>query len=207
MEHDSITTGRAHAFAYDAMAHIPKHPVVRDSYAALAVAIVGQWNGLVTAGFAFTASKDDPYANSAEMLSDAVVRRLRVYADGGATLPIGHPMAANPAKFGAIPVEGFSALNDIFRAVHDVMGHAAIGAGFGPKGEYDAWRAHYETLPRDARLALWCETRGQNAWTNFHANHAELPMSQRPYASQKCGIPGDSDVIHPVGAWRAKDAA
>ena len=104
MTHATFTTGRAHAFAYDAMAHIPNHPAVRKSYDSLAVAIVGQWNGLLTAGFAFIASQDDPYANSADMLSDAVVRRLRVYADGGETLPDGHPISVDPRKFGAIPV-------------------------------------------------------------------------------------------------------
>ena len=200
--HPTFSTGRAHAFAYEAMAHIPEHPYVKRSYESLAVAIVGQWNGLLTAGFTFTASKGDPYANSAEMLSDAVVRRLRVFTDGGATLPTGHPMAARTASYGAIPVEGFTVLNDMFRAVHDIMGHAASGSGFGPVGEYTAWQTHYATLPHESRLALWCETRGQNAWTNFYADHQNMPIAQRPYAVQKCGIPGDVDVIHPVGAWR-----
>jgi hypothetical protein len=38
-----------------------------------------------------------------------------------------------------------------------------------------------------ALVALWCETRGQSAWTNRHADHAALPLKERPFATQKAG--------------------
>lgn len=197
-QHPTFVTGARDAEAYADMAHDPNHPEVRRSYESLATAIVGQWMGLRAMGFAFRASKDDPYANSREVF-DAIDRAtLSVYADRGQSLPFDHPMRMSPIAFGAdvnTAAEGFVTLNDVFRGVHDVMGHwrawkAGECASFGPIGEYNAWRSHWETLPAQAYLALWCETRGQNAWTNFHANHAELPLKDRPYVDQRAGIPG-----------------
>lgn len=92
--------------------------------------------------------------------------------------------------------------NDVFRAVHDTIAHSE-GHQFGPYGEKRAWWAHRSSLPRDAHLALWCETRAQNCWTNAgphmtttddtgqprlrqHHENNWLPMTQRPYAEQKC---------------------
>ncbi len=78
------------------------------------------------------------------------------------------------------------------------------GHQFGPYGEKRAWWTHRSCLPRDARLALWCETRAQNCWTNAgphmvtgESSSGELrlkrrgedgwaPISDRPYAQQKC---------------------
>ena len=194
--HPTFTTGPLHAEAYDAMTHDPEHPTVRASYAALSTAIAGQWNGLRHAGFEFEASSNDPYASSWAMLEDACAGGIRVFTDGGASLPSDHPMQAAPTVWGCIGAEaiGFRTMNDVFRGVHDVMGHAAarregLIASFGPVGEYNAWVQHARSMPSMAYLALWCETRGQNAWTNFHANHAELPLAERPYVDQRAGIP------------------
>ena len=202
--HPTFVTGRLHADAYDTMAHTPTVPEVRESYESLATAIVGQWNGLRAAGFRFETTVSagevlDPYENSDQMLADADDGILNVFADRGASLPADHPMQASPVAFGAdveTAAEGFVTLNDVFRAVHDVMGHWRASrrfgetASFGPVGEYNAWRSHWETLPAKAYLALWCETRGQNAWTNFYADHAELPIKDRPYVDQRAGVPG-----------------
>lgn len=209
--HPTFVTGRLHAEAYDTMTHDPQLPEVRESYDSLATAIVGQWNGLRAMGTRFIASLDDPYACSDDMLADVDRATLTVYADRGASLPHDHPMRLSPIAFGAdveTAQEGFITLNDVFRAVHDVMGHWRASrrfgevASFGPVGEYNAWRSHWETLPAAAYLALWCETRGQNAWTNFHADHAELPIAERPYVDQRAGIPqlplvGLNQIVNP----------
>lgn len=196
-QHPTFLTGALHALAYDTMQHDPNQPEVRRSYESLATAIVGQWMGLRAMGFAFVAKRDDPYRSSSEAFHDVDRATLRVYADRGQSLPYDHPMRMSPIAFGAdiaTAQEGFVTLNDVFRGVHDVMGHwrawkAGECASFGPVGEYNAWRSHWETLPAEAYLALWCETRGQNAWTNFHANHADLPLKDRPYVDQRAGIP------------------
>lgn len=203
MTHPTERTGKLHADAYAAMAHEPENPRVKRSYDALGAVIAAQWNGLRAAGFAFYARPSDPYTSSASMLEDCdpedytgAPGSLRVFCDGGATLPFDHPMQAAPTAYGALEAEslGFRTLNDVFRGVHDVMGHYAAHragevASFGPIGEYNAWVAHWRTLPSEAYLALWCETRGQNAYTNFYGNHAELPIAERPYVDQRAGIP------------------
>lgn len=206
-QHPTFRTGPRDARAYSAMEHDPENPEVWASYRALIIAIVGQWNGLLAAGFRFEASADDPYSSSNAMLRDAAQAvesnpygddvTLRVFTDGGASLPGDHPMQSSPSAFGALPntaAIGFRTMNDVFRGVHDVMGHYAAHrageiASFGPVGEYNAWRQHFRTLPPEAYLALWCETRGQNAYTNFYGNHAELPIAERPYVDQRAGVP------------------
>lgn len=198
LEHPTFRTGPRDAEAYDTMRHDPTNPYVLASYNALATAVVGQWNGLRAMGFHFLASTDDPYTCSRDALAD-ISRNgvLKVYADGGQSLPHDHPMQASPVAFGAdlnTALEGFVTMNDVFRGVHDVMGHyaahrAGLVATFGPVGEYNAWVEHFKTMPAAAYLALWCETRGQNAWTNFHADHAEIPLADRPYVDQRAGIP------------------
>lgn len=195
--HPTFRSGPAHAEAYANMAHHPARREVRESYVALSTAIVGQWMGLRTAGFQFEASTEDPYDSSGAMFGAANDGGITVFADCGASLPFDHPMRLSPVAFGAdigTVNEGFVTLNDVFRGVHDIMGHwrawkAGKCASFGPVGEYNAWRSHWETLPAEAHLALWCETRGQNAWTNFYGDHAELPISERPYVDQRAGVP------------------
>lgn len=184
----SLNAGIADAEYYQGMDHEPYDVSVLRSYWAFTDVLVAQWNALVESGFRFTASLEDPYADSASMIADARSGSLRVYADQGVTLPRGHYMATAMADIpGTTRVDGFTTLNDVFRGVHDVLGHAAGGHSFGPKGEHAAWVQHRATMPTAALSALWCETRGQNAFTNFWGNHASLPLSERPYAVQKMG--------------------
>ncbi len=72
----------------------------------------------------------------------------------------------------------------MFRAVHDVFGHAQFGYAFGPRGEYNAFQEHCKLFSPLARIALASETIGQNSWVNY-GPHAHLPVQQRPYAEQK----------------------
>ena len=170
---------------YDCAEHDPTHSYVALSYMVFKREIVRQWNDLCEAGLKFIPNIDDPYSNSAQMFEDVQINgTLRVFADNGATLPDDHPLKEE------IPfrIKGFEVYNDLFRAVHDVMGHVASGGQFGPIGEEQAWRAHCKTLSRIAHNALWCDTRGQNAWTNFSNHHADMPISERPFPEQKATL-------------------
>lgn len=53
--------------------------------------------------------------------------------------------------------------NDMFRAVHDVFGHAATGRGFDRHGEEAAFQSHSRMFSPLAQRAMATETRGQNA--------------------------------------------
>ncbi len=92
------------------------------------------------------------------------------------------------------PATGLS-LNDKFRAIHDLFGHAAEGYSFGPQGEENAWMKHSQMFSLGAQKALTTETRGQNSWVNFGAhnydsagNHKNIPLKDRPYAVQKVSL-------------------
>lgn len=173
------------ASIYDGMQHAPDHAFVLASYAAFKRTVMKQWQELIDGGITFIASLDDPYQNSAEMFDDVVTRmRLRVYADNSVTLPDDHPMSERVNA----GVDGFFTMNDVFRGVHDIMGHVVSGGSFGPNGEKLAWEAHRNTFPAIAHNALWCETRGQNSWTNFAHDHSLLPAPDRPYGDQKVGV-------------------
>lgn len=173
------------AGVYDVLEHNPNHPFVVVSYSVFKRSILQQWHDLVEGGMTFIAQIDDPYESSAEMLEEVIMNtELRVFADNGASLPDGHPMKESVD----VAVDGFKVYNDIFRGVHDIMGHVLAGSSFGPKGEEGAWLAHKQTLPRLAWPALWCETRGQTAWTNFADDHETVPLKDRPFGAQKAGL-------------------
>jgi len=173
------------AAIYDGLEHNPDHAYVMASYALFKRIVMKQWSELIQGGITFIASLDDPYNNSQEMFDDVQRhRQLRVYADNGTGLPSDHPMG----ELVHSEVPGFLVFNDVFRGVHDIMGHVVSGGGFGPNGEEKAWLAHRRTMPTLAHNALWCETRGQNAWTNFAHNHYTLPIPERPFGEQKSGL-------------------
>lgn len=123
------------------------------SYAALCRETVRQFHFLVGRvefgglGVAVRFVDEDPYADAEMMLGDLQHRRLAVWASAATGNP--HPYLSD--------VE-----NDMFRAVHDVFGHAACGRGFDPHGEEAAWLRHSGMYSPLARRALATETRGQN---------------------------------------------
>jgi len=166
-----------------------RNPAVRKAYHQLAEEIAQQWNFATDAmGMMFEPWKREgqPYATIlAEMCGD--VRKnhhLYFYQGGDPHLLLRRLDAAT----------GFS-LNDKFRSIHDLFGHAAEGYGFGPRGEENAWLKHSQMFSREAQRALTTETRGQNSWFNFGphnydsaGNHLNRPRPDRPFAIQKVAL-------------------
>ena len=64
--------------------------------------------------------------------------------------------------------------NEMFRAVHDAIGHGAERTTFGPVGEEKAFGVHSQTFSPLARFALASETRGQNSVVNYTPLNAEV---------------------------------
>lgn len=173
------------ASLYEGMQHNPNHAYVIASYAAFKQVVMQQWHELREGGIQFIASSEDPYKNSVEMMRDVRENQtLRVWANGADHMPNDHPMKERVAS----EVEGFETLNDVFRAVHDIMGHVVSGGNFGPDGENKAWLAHRATMPLIAHNALWCETKGQNVWTNNAFDHPQMKLRDRPFPAQKSGL-------------------
>ena len=63
----------------------------------------------------------------------------------------------------------------MFRAVHDVFGHAASGRGFDRHGEEAAWLKHSTMYSPLAARALATETRGQTCARIFHYGGRRFP--------------------------------
>ena len=210
MPHLTDVDDIAAARAYESAPHEPQHPRVARSYRSFRQHIAAQWDVLTRAGYRFEpwhGQAEQPYPDSAAMLADLRDNKHLYYFRTDASqntegsLPTGHPMAAEVTVDLPGGGRGRMLANDVFRAVHDAIAHSE-GHQFGPYGEKRAWWAHRSCLPRDARLALWNETRAQNCWTNAgpHMTTTDpngttrlhqrgetdwIPLSQRPYAAQK----------------------
>lgn len=176
--------------------HNPNNPEVQKSYNSLKTDISDQWNHATKdMGIKFEpwTKEGQPYKNSAEMMKD-VRNNHHLYFYQGGDLPRNHPL------LDINPQTGLS-YNDMFRAVHDLFGHAAEGNEFGPKGERRAFIAHSQMMRPDSIPALAFETHGQNSWVNFGAHLRDkngnipergekgfIPQSERPFAEQKANV-------------------
>jgi hypothetical protein len=173
---------RVIAEEFDGLDFRDESGIVEDAYRALATEVLAQYR-LLSDHYAIEPYGDDdpvPYADSAGMMDDVRENRhLWVYSGGE-----DHALLS--------PEENF-----MFRAIHDLFGHAAGGYGFGPKGEENAWVEHSKAFSPLARAALTTETRGQNSWVNC-GPHADLPVRERPYAEQKAALLPENRWVHPV---------
>ncbi|MEV4509217.1 hypothetical protein AB0K00_09705 [Dactylosporangium sp. NPDC049525] len=93
-------------------------------------------------------TSEDPYEDAVEMIADLRRGRLDIFSTAACGNP--HPWLSDDD-------------NDMFRAVHDVFGHAAAGRGFDRHGEEAAWLKHVRIYSPAARSALTAETRGQSS--------------------------------------------
>ncbi|WP_247674540.1 hypothetical protein [Micromonospora sp. C51] len=109
---------------------------------------------------------EDPYPDVASMIDDVRQRRLKVFASAASGNP--HPYLSDGE-------------NDMFRAVHDVFGHAASGRGFDRHGEEAAWLKHSTMYSPLAVRAMTTETRGQNCAQIFR-------YGGRRFAEQKAAL-------------------
>lgn len=210
----------ATADAFDAMQHDPQNPAVKAAYDALIRETAAQYDHLASAGYKMEPwlQPGQPYANSKEMARDVAGKHLwffpmvspldqATFGDGHGDLdPVNNPLVVKTGH----TVNGHEMrANDLFRAVHEIYGHAKEGFEFGPEGEYNAWAAHAKMFSPMAFRALTTETHGQNSWVNFgrHLRRVDgsIPVkgdpdwvhpAARPYAAQKVGILPDQ-VIPP----------
>jgi len=86
--------------------------------------------------------------------------------------------------------------NDMFRAVHDVFGHAATGRGFDAHGEEAAFRSHFSMFSPMARPAMATETRAQNSVNSFLKTPQQLAAGD--YAPQKVVTLPSTQLITPI---------
>jgi hypothetical protein len=183
------------ASEYEKMPHNPGSPDVKSSYDALINETMDQFNHIKNSGLKISAIKPgmpNPYTSSKDLHSDVANNNHMWYYPteqgfGSGDKNSDHPMLT-PTKenHNGKPMLA----NDVFRIVHDYMGHIKDGTGFGPNGEETAYQSHAQMYSPLARKALASETRGQNHTVNWGKNgeHNRKNPAQTIYAEQKANI-------------------
>jgi hypothetical protein len=178
----STDFGLAIVGAYESAPNVVDSDSPCPHYEAFKTEIVQQFQHLLASGFCFFPhlTSGQPYTDSAQMRQRVLAERRLSFFLGG-SFPEHYPLAQLSGQF----VAGREAtFNDLFRCVHDIVGHVLYGNGFGLIGEMTAARVHAQTFSESAQAALFTETVGQTLWFHF-GPHAELPIAKRPYAIQK----------------------
>jgi len=204
----SVDTDRARVIAdmFDSAPDSFADPKMVESHKAMAREVIGQYKALRDAGYQMIpwGSQGQPYRNSREMIQD-VRDNKRIYyyktlgetdSFGSGQIEMEQLVKQNPLlrKGGGTVLDSegvphVQLVNDLFRAVHDIFGHAKEGHQFGPRGEENAWRQHVQMFTPAARAAMTSETRGQNSWVNY-GPHLRREDGTLPELS-------DPDFVHP----------
>lgn len=196
-----VDVGRATkiADAYEAEKSDPTNPKVRASYDAMAKETLAQWEVIKGTGLKVEWVKPgqtDPYAASPRLAAEDVSQHNHWWGfptDLGYGSGEAHDEKTNPMlrPTGEV-IDGRPVLvNDVFRIVHDMMGHLKEGNGFRADGEENAWRSHAAMYSDLARPAMTNETRGQNSWVNFGpygATNRTAKGDDTHFAPQKIGL-------------------
>ena len=161
------------------------------AYEALRSEVREQFDYLVNdMGIKVDVVEQDPYRNGSEMMADLEnnghIAVLSTASTGG------HPFFTNEE-------------NDMFRAVHDVFGHAGAGTNFDRNGEEASFVSHFQMFSPLAARALATETRGQNSWLTYSGNDtfAEQKLALLP---EEMTLPypkeGQQDAQALVKSWK-----
>ena len=179
------------------MKHDPQNPEVKRSYDAMIEETLGQYESLINRGIEpYFINDVDPYKNSPyEALIDLEQnRRLGIFPTrSGFGSDVNFDPKDNPLLGeSGYNIGGQPALNnDIFRFVHDAMGHGKGGVGFRAMGEENAYQSHAGMYSPLARRALASETRGQNSFLNYGPNaeaNRTASVEDTIFADQKTGL-------------------
>jgi hypothetical protein len=183
---------------YELMQNNPSDPKVKKAYNAMIDETLDQYEALRKAGYQFNFMPEggDIYGNPRNAINDIVMnKRLSVFPteQGFGGPSAAKALEANPLlmRIGEKWQGKDVTANDVFRAVHDVFGHAKYGTGFRAGGEENAFQAHARMYSPEALPAVTSETRGQNSWVNFGPYGAQNRIANpalTEYAEQKTGI-------------------
>ena len=181
---------------YQLMQNNPSDPKIKKAYDAMINETMDQYDALRKAGykFNFMPESGDIYGNPRNAINDIVLnKQLSVFPTEQGFGSLVEASQANPLlmKIGEKWQGKDVTANDVFRAVHDVFGHAKQGVGFRAGGEENAFQAHARMYSPEALPAVTSETRGQNSWVNYGPYGAQNRIATPEntiYAEQKTGI-------------------
>jgi hypothetical protein len=149
-------------------------------------------------GIKFDFTDKDPYKNADEMQADVRNNHhLSVFTgEGGPVegggLPSDHPLKEVEPSTG-------QTYNNIFRATHDIYGHAAGGNDFSEAGEHAAFGAHNQMYSPEARPAMQNETQGQSNWF-FNNPEVRRGKALGDFPEQKATIIPEHERVTPKSA-------
>ena len=175
------TEGARIADAYDAMKHSPNDPKVKASYDALKKETSEQWKELQKQGMTMSVVDKDPYLNAADMLRDIKENHHISVWSGEGDMPKDHPMRQ-------IDPETGTTYNNVFRAVHDVLGHGVGDNDFSEQGEENAYNLHKQSYSQKAIPALATETKGQANWFFNNKGVRESDAEPNSFPTQKAAL-------------------
>lgn len=199
------------AEAFDKEMHEPNSPAVKASYEAMAKETLAQWETLKKTGLKVEWVKPgmkDPYALSPRLAAVDVSEHNHWW---GFPTDLGFGSGPDAVAYqkdnpllrptGEVIDGRKVVVNDVFRIVHDMMGHLKEGNGFRAEGEENAWRSHASMYSDAARPAMTNETRGQNSWVNYGPHgvtNRTADAEHTVFAPQKIGLLPD---------WVVRDGA
>lgn len=201
----SSNVGMGIADMYNDLEHKPNNKLVKAAYRQLEKELINQFAYTIKhekIEFEPYTGKGEPYSNSFEMLKDIHNNHMYFFKTESGFGEEKHNEGNVMLNKSGFKIDDYELLiNDIFRIVHDIFGHAMNGYGFGPIGEDKAWFTHLKMFSPLAATALSMETRGQNCWVNFGKHLRDgnnelyekddsnyLNPSERPFAEQKMNI-------------------
>lgn len=164
---------------YAQMESKPTDPEVMEAYNAMISETEAQYDFITSKGYSVELYKGEgePYASSKELVNDLINNRhIYIFStkEGFGSTELNEEENPLLRSTDFTDVKGEPLLiNDLFRAVHDIFGHAKIGNGFGAVGEENAWLSHSMMYTPLARRAMTSETRGQNSFVNFSGANAQ----------------------------------
>lgn len=187
------------ADAFEKEKNDPTDPRVKASYEAMVKETLSQWETIKSTGLKVDWVKPgqpDPYAASPRLAALDVSMNNHWWGfptDLGYGSVGGDTSKDNPLlrKTGETIAGREVVANDVFRIVHDMMGHLKEGNGFRAEGEDNAWRSHAAMYSDLARPAMTNETRGQNSWVNFGPygeKNRTATGADTVFAPQKIGL-------------------
>ena len=192
------------ATEYDNEKNDPTDPKVKASYEAMAKETLAQWEVIKKTGLQVEWVKPgqkDPYALSPRLAAMDVSENNHWWGFptdlgygsgvGASDMSKDNPLLRPTGEV----IDGRKVVvNDVFRIVHDMMGHLKEGNGFRAEGEENAWRSHAAMYSDLARPAMTNETRGQNSWVNYGPHgvtNRTADAEHTIFAPQKIGLMPD----------------
>ncbi len=182
---------------YDETSDETGNTLVHGSYAKFKLETAAQFSEMLNAGLSIRPwlKAGQPYRSSDDL-------RAQVTSTGSLFVFLtrrGHGTRSGPTpehplcERSGIAIDGEPFLyNDLFRAVHDGIGHVLHPNNFGLRGELRAAFAHMSMYSERATRALFTETVGQICWF-YCGPHMLAPGGGRPLRQGEPGyIPSDS---------------